>query len=84
MELGSGTGLAGLTCALLGGEPTWITDQAFVFLCSATIVDYIDLCSPMLDIMRRNVLLNDLSSKVMVSELNWSALPSWLVSPSYT
>jgi len=54
VELGSGTGLVGLTGALLGGEPTWITDQA-----------------PMLDIMRRNVLLNDLSSKVMVSELNW-------------
>jgi len=29
--------------------------------------------APLLDIMRRNVVLNQLASNVMVSELNWSA-----------
>lgn len=40
---------------------------------SAPFHSYTPIIRPLLKIMRQNVKLNDLSSRITVSELNWSA-----------
>ena len=76
LELGSGTGLVGLVAGALGAR-VWITDQAFVLnprnlVLLAHQCQLFFTCSPLLDIMNRNVEMNTLSDTVKVLELNWS------------
>ncbi|KAI8906887.1 putative methyltransferase-domain-containing protein [Gorgonomyces haynaldii] len=55
LELGSGTGLAGLVCALCGAKSTWMTDY------HPTVLDNLE----------RNVKLNNLEDKIVVKKLDW-------------
>ncbi|KAG6899769.1 hypothetical protein C0993_006995 [Termitomyces sp. T159_Od127] len=75
LELGSGTGLVGLVAAKLQLHKTTPVRAKTP---SVWITDQ----APLLDIMHRNVKLNDLCSTVAVAELNWGLpLPSSLPTP---
>ncbi|KAG6833836.1 hypothetical protein H0H87_011770 [Tephrocybe sp. NHM501043] len=72
LELGSGTGLVGLVAAKLKLRKSVLGAQ------SVWITDQ----APLLDIMRRNVLLNNLNATVAVAELDWGGpLPTSLPVP---
>ncbi|KAG6919270.1 hypothetical protein DXG01_007402, partial [Tephrocybe rancida] len=74
LELGSGTGLVGLVAGKLQRRG----ENSMVSAPSVWITDQ----APLLDIMRRNVQLNDLGSTVDVAELDWGIpLPSTLPVP---
>ncbi|KAG6866506.1 hypothetical protein C0991_003050 [Blastosporella zonata] len=63
LELGSGTGLVGLVAAKLQlRQPSATHSTPNVWITDQ---------APLLDIMRRNVHLNDLDNAVAVAELNW-------------
>ncbi|KAG6903314.1 hypothetical protein C0995_013067 [Termitomyces sp. Mi166 len=75
LELGSGTGLVGLVAAKLQLQKTTSAG-------TSTPSVYITDQAPLLEIMDRNVQLNDLSSTVAVAELNWGTpLPPSLSVP---
>ena len=78
LELGSGTGLVGLVAGYLGAR-VCITDQAYVISFNH-LIDTLTTCfffyaadskSPLIPIMKRNILLNGLQSHVTAIELDW-------------
>ena len=64
LELGSGTGVAGLTLAQLGAERVVLTDND----------------DDVLELMRRNVKLNELEHNISCALLDWSDHSTWLTS----
>jgi hypothetical protein len=71
LELGSGTGLVGLTAGYFGAR-VYITDQAWASLCPRGLLSSsFANARPLIPIMERNIALNSLQSSVTAAELDW-------------